>query len=67
MNNHNANSIRYRGKTGDTLPAAARRMNRKISAMKFQEVTINQKFTVTEGTTRHDSTTAKENDRQHPF
>ncbi len=52
MNYHYANSIRYRGKTSDALPTAARRMNRKISAMKFQEVTINQKFAVTVGKTK---------------
>jgi hypothetical protein len=29
VNYLNANSIRYRGETGDALPAAVRRMNRK--------------------------------------
>jgi len=64
MNYHNANSIRWRGGTGDALTAAARRFIRTKSDVKFQAVTISHKITVTEGTTGHDGMT-KKNDPQH--
>ena len=38
MNYHNANSIRWRGGTGDALTAAARRFIRTKSSMKLQVV-----------------------------
>ena len=64
MNSHKANSIRWRGATGDALAEAKIRFMRKTSSVKFQAVTSSHKITETEGKTDHDDITKISNDPQ---